>query len=288
MKNTKNALLAMAAGAAVFLAALPAHAGTVNVLWYTGGGSTVTGSAASYDAGVDQLAAQEENPGFNISGSVNTWNVTFWAGGAMPAGSFNVLVSMSPQGGWTTYPDFTDLVTAAPTFGNRIMLTGQDADWHYMNYPGPTNFDGPAGFLIDAINWAGSGKGLGYVDLGNPGWSAGLTFPGEGTDVGQDNTVDIPSAYATFPINLGLSSAGLSGWSTSAHVSFLGADPTLWTAINVGPDLEGGAGAPITIVSAGSAGGGTHGGAPDAASTLGLLGLALAGLAAARRRMLLV
>jgi len=42
------------------------------------------------------------------------------------------------------------------------MLTGQDADWHYQNYPGPTSFDGPQGFLLDSINWQGAERALGW------------------------------------------------------------------------------------------------------------------------------
>ena len=55
------------------------------------------------------------------------------------------------------------------------MVTGQDADWHYINCPGPRNFDGPQGFLLDAINWAGSGTGMGAVFLGT---QSAITSPG--------------------------------------------------------------------------------------------------------------
>jgi hypothetical protein len=281
MKLKSTAVLA----ACLTAGALSASAGTVNILWYLGGvtsdgGLTGTGS---YIGAINNLVAQEENPLFNVA-SVNTWNITYWNGGAMPTGAFNVLVTASPQGGWSSYPDFTDLLAApganaASDYG-RVMLTGQDADWHYQYSPGPTNFDGPAGFLIDAINWAGSGTGMGGVFLG----STGLGIFGDiGTDIGGDNTVDIPPSEASFPINVGLTSAGLSDWDTSAHTSFEGFDPTLWNGINIGPDLDGGM-VPITIVTASAASGGTGGGTvPDAASTSLLVVLGLASIVAARR-----
>jgi len=261
-------------GAALAMSAMPAFADSVNVLWYTGG--TESSGPGSYEAGITALVGQEENPLFNTTGSVNTWNVTFWTGGAMPVGSWNVLVAASSIGGWTSYPSYTALTSSVTeaSFGSRVMLTGQDADWHYLNYPGPGSFDGPAGFLIDAINWASHGTGMGGVML-----DTGLEysmFSGVGTNVGGSNAVTIPAAYSSFPINKNLTSAGLSSWSTSAHESFVGSNPAKWTAINT----ETGTDNPITIVSAATSGGGTT---PDCTSTalLSLLGVGF--LATSRR-----
>ncbi len=252
-----------------------ASAATLDILWYTGG---IVPTGGSYQSFVNNLVTQEENPLFNVSGSVNTWNVTLWTGGAMPSGSFNALVVASREGFWSTGPDYSSLSSAvtAASFGDRVMLTGQDADWHYMNSPGSANFDGPTGFLIDSINWAGSGTGMGGVFL-----DSGLEstiFTGTGTDLGSNNTVNIPGPDASFPINIGLTSGGLSDWNTSAHQSFSGANTTLWTAINVN-----GAGVPITLVSAATASGGTGGSVPDSASTGLLAGIGLIALIASRR-----
>ncbi len=253
-----------------------AFGATLDILWYTGG---IVPTGGTYQSYVNNLVSQEENPLFNVSGSVNTWNVTLWSGGAMPGGTFNALVVGSREGGWSAYPDYTSLTSAvtSASFGDRVMLTGQDADWHYMNSPGSTNFDGPAGFLIDAINWAGSGTGLGAVFLDTG--LEGTIFSGTGTNLGGSDTVNIPGAFSTYPINLGLSSSGLSNWGESAHQSFSGANTSLWTAINVnGSDV------PITLVSAATASGGTKGsGVPDSSSTALLAGLGLAALVAARR-----
>jgi len=275
-------------GAMVAGAASSSYAqGTVNVLWYTGGVQDNV-DFPTYTAAVQNLVTQEENPAFNTSGSVNTWNVTFWSGGAMPAGSYNVLINASPEGAWQANPSYGALTSAitgaggaSSFFGNRVMLTGQDADWHYQNHPGPTAFNGPAGFLIDSINWAGSGTGMGGVILDPNGSGLGGLFAGIGMNEGANDTVDIPPAFATDPVNLGLTSAGLSGWSTSAHETFNGSDPSLWTAINVD-----GAGNPITIVSAAEVSGGTGGGTvPDGSSTALLGAIAFSFVGACRRWM---
>ncbi len=288
MKLKSSALIA----AFLALESLPVFAGDINILWYTGGVRSDGGSAgSSYNDAIMNLVAQEENPLFNVA-SVNTWHVTFWDSGSMPSGSFNVLVGASPQGGWSANPDYSGSSPILTSAGSnsaadygRVMLTGQDADWHYQFGPGPSKFDGPAGFLIDAINWAGSGSGMGGVFLGATGWGI---FSGIGTDVGGDNTVNIPPAFASFPINVGLTSAGLSNWGTSAHTSFEGYNSTMWSGINVGPDLgldSAGNPIPITIVTASEVSGGTSGGGssvPDAASTALLIAVGLGLLMAVR------
>lgn len=276
-----------AAIAVAVASALPAFAGgTINVLWYTGGVEANAGPG-SYVSAVNNLVSQEQNPAFNLTGSVNTWNVTFWSSGAKPAGTFNVLVAASPEGGWLSYPDYSALIAGAGTaadYGNRVMLSGQDADWHYINGPGSTPFDGPSGFLIDAINWAGSGTGMGGVFLGAD-TAVYSIFPGSGSStITGTNSVLIPAPVATFPINTNLTSDGLSNWNTSAHRDFSGYDSSIWEAINLNgnsPTVD-----PITIVTKATAGGGTTpGGAtvPDSGSTLALSAMALALLGFARR-----
>ena len=241
-----------------------AQAATINVLWYTGGvgisgSSFFPGGLAGYKSAVNTLAAAA--PG---APGGNTWVITFWDSGSKPAGAFNVLVVASPQGGWSPSPSYAALMAAAPALGDRIMLTGQDADWHYMNGPGPAVFDNPKGFLLDGINWAGSGSGLGAVLLGANSSSllASLGITGFGSIGGGSDSVVIPAPVASFPINTGLTSAGLSGWGTSAHSSFTGFTTSLWTGINV---VGGSLTSFVTIVSASTAGGGigAGGGCPD-------------------------
>ena len=225
----------------VVAATLPARADTVNVLWYTGGVEAT--SAGSYQAAANALAT----PGTGDP-STATWNITYWASGAVPVGTFNVLVVASPQGGWSQNPDYSALNAAAPglTFGSRLMATGQDADWHNIFGPGSTNFNGPRGFLRDAINWAGNGTGLGLVMLGG---AFTDHFASLGSSSGATDNVIIPGPVASFPINTGLTSAGLSNWSTSSHDIWLDPDLTIWTGINT----DGGDGF-VTLVTGGGLG----------------------------------
>jgi hypothetical protein len=262
-------LSALLAAAVLAIAASAASAGTVNVLWYTGG--TENGAANSYETAINALPSQA----FTASG--NTWGITYWTGGALPVGSFNVLVVASKEGGWSTNPDYAALTSAAGsiTLGDRVMVTGQDADFHYMNFPGGGTFNGPQGFLVDSINWAGSGTGMGAVFL-SPGGSPDvlttfLTGLGTRTTSLTNDTVNIPAAFASFPINTGLTSAGLSNWGQSDHDNWTGFS-SAWTAINTD-----GSGKAITLVSAATASGSTSVPVPNAAS-LSLLGLGLVGM----------
>ena len=260
------------------VAVTAAQAATIEVLWYSGGVSNDGGT--EYQDDINNVLV----PAALANTAMNTWNVTFWDGGAIPAGTYDVLVTASHTGGWVTFPSYTALTTAAPAFGDRIMVTGQDADFHFLNSPGhQTTFDSSLGFLIDAINWAGSGTGMGAVllDLEGAVLSSllGSLATDLGTEFGGGESVIIPAAFATFPINEDLTSAGLSNWSTSSHSSWSGWDTTVWTGIN---EL-GTTGRAVTLVSADTAGGGTGGIIPEP-GTFALLGLGLVGLAVARRR----
>jgi len=188
-------------------------------------------------------------------------------------------------GGWVSNPDYTALDAAGLTFGDRLLVTGQDADWHFTHNPGPVDFDGPRGFLRDSINWAAGGTGLGLVALGGPedflstyGFDATL-----GSSSGSANSVIIPAAFAGFPINTNLTSAGLSNWSTSAHEIWDSPDTTVWTGINRANSETGGY---VTLVSADTAGGGiVGGGVPEPATwAMLILGFAGVGFMAYRRR----
>jgi hypothetical protein len=269
------------------------HAGTINILWYTGG---VASTGPSYKGSFDSLAAS--HPGGN------TWNITYWGSGPKPGGTFNTLVVASEIGTWHIFPDYTALSVSGlseASFGNRVMVTGQDTDWHYLNGPGDGTtgqaFDGPRGFLTNAINWSGSGTGLGAVILSA---DAGFAlFSGLGVEGDGGDDVRIPSAFTGLPINSGLTTAGLSNWGTSAHQSWTETDTAKWAQINVlgGSGSCGAETSPnppsdacsafVTLIKAEEAAGGLGGGGLTAApepSTLLLLGTALAGFSIRRWR----
>jgi len=144
--------------------------------------------------------------------------------------------------------------------GSRTFLTSQDADFHYRGFPGPID-DGPRGFLIDAVNRAASGAGLGIVSLpdgfsgtGSLWWTAEGSFLKaelEGfNQYFQDDSVFLGVGQEGFPVNEGLTSAGLSNWSISSHAGFLASIPGYETI-----DFEdaGSGGRAITIVTEGFA-----------------------------------
>jgi len=92
---------------------------------------------------------------------------------------------------------------------------------------------------------------MGLIDLGAGDLSGlGTVLTGLGADTNSpSNTVDIPSAFASFPINSDLTSAGLSSWDTSAHDSWTSPDPSIWTGINTD-----GSGNFVTLVTEGGSG----------------------------------
>lgn len=222
--------------------AVPGTCANLNVLWFTAGTGD-GGSFTSYQDAVSQLAS---DAGALTS---NTWNVTFWDSSFDPAASppsaFQVLVVASPQ--FLDGGDYSLLNANLPGFGNRVVVTGIDADWHYMNTPGSTTFDGPQGFLLNTVNWAGGGTGLGAVFLapqGNVQWN----FSGLGQETandGMDSILVAPGAE-TSEIQAGLTSNGLSNWATSAKEGWTGADSAQWSAIHLSGDY---AGQSITLAS---------------------------------------
>ncbi|OYV67827.1 MAG: hypothetical protein B7Z59_00270 [Acidiphilium sp. 37-67-22] len=207
---------AVALVGSLILGARGVDAANINVLWI---------GSSSYTSTIQSLAS----PGTGDPSST-TWSFTNYAGGAVNLSSYNVVLVGTLYDG--TLAGLTGAVSAVQG-SSRVFLTGQDADFHVSISPGPTNFNGPRGFLRDAVAWAGGGSGTGFVFL-NPSSSVGTEFglSGLGTRGPGSNTVLIPGQYSAFPINTGLTSAGLSNWNNSSHEAWSGINSSLWAGIN--------------------------------------------------------
>jgi len=285
----KSFIRRIAVGLAGLACATLTHAAAINVLWY--------GQSSSYNSSISTLAAGAGTYDPASDGSLS-WNLTFWnAGDPNPDfTAYNVLVIGSSQVFGMGF-DPSRLLSAKSAIesarGTRTFLSGQDADYHYGASPGPVD-NGPRGFLINAVNWAGSGAGLGIVSLpdrfsgsGSQWWNNPASFLAAElagtTSYFQEESVVIPGATAGFPVNEGLTTGGLSNWGVSSHAGF-SSMPTGYTSINNAGSRPGSF---VTILTESEAGGCTTGcgGTPvSAPATPVLLLTALAGLALVRRR----
>jgi hypothetical protein len=133
--------------------------------------------------------------------------------------------------------------------GSRTFLSGSDADFHAAR--GDTGhtppfvadykrWDGALGYVVNAVDWAASGTGLGVVawyhgEVGPDAywWTHPDSFlkeeldgyiadfkkdlPGDGR---RENTPIISADTSQHPLNAGLTSRGLSHWQWSFHGGF--------------------------------------------------------------------
>lgn len=199
--------------AVMALAPVAAVAQTLDVLWYA---YSPPGSESQYREKMQELA---DNAHTYAPGSGVRWEVTFF-GPDEPApdfSAFDVLVTQSSlffdvDFDYTGILDNKAAIEAAR--GSRTLVTGLDPDYHYI-FSGPVD-DGPRGTLVNFINWAGSGSGLGIVALDNEDaawWHKPDSFLSDelvGFTIG-DCCGDkfIPEFAADYPINAGVTDAGL-------------------------------------------------------------------------------
>jgi hypothetical protein len=246
-------------------ACVAAKSGEIDVLWYTYADTT-----SRYRNGIRRIAEIVHR--LPQSGGLR-WNLRFFdPTSPRPAFErFNVLVIQSGEAFGTgssaetgnMTPDFSGIlrhrVWIEKARGDRTFLTGADADLHAMNgdsgnapvregfrvtcnppLAGRNCWDGALGHLVNAVNWASQGRGLGIVSMvaaefPNSRWwldrdsflraeLSGLGFHhslvrifGPGT---RENSPEIPESAARHPLNRGLTSKGLSDWNNSFHAGF--------------------------------------------------------------------
>ena len=256
----------------------------IDVLWY--------GQNSIYNQRISSLgeAASYYDPWGD--GTLD-WNLTFWnPGDSTPDFSqYDALVigsSFPSLYGFDSSRLLNSKEAIEKARGNRTFLSGQDADIHYILTHG-FRPDGPFGFLVNAVNWAGSGTGLGVVSLPDASISARhrvnrwllqensfLKDELEGyRSFFNEESVLIPTATSDFPVNEGLTTIGLSNWRRSSHIGFRKDIPG-YVSINDAGNYPGWA---VTIVTASEADGSTGGSqqVPESSSFTSLLALSTLG-----------
>jgi hypothetical protein len=220
-----------------------AHAVTLDVLWYTYAQSTseyVSFYSSLSGSGAGTASTYPQSAG-------HTWNVSFF-GPTDPApvfADYDVLVIHGGEAFRTgtplATPNYAGILSNKTAIeaarGTRTFISGSDADFHAVRGDSGTcpalncgAFDGARGYVINAVNWAASGPGLGIVSFyhgefaGSYWWNDPNSFLRselEGKWAGsRDNAPIIPASALGYEVNQGLTSTGLSNWSISFHGLF--------------------------------------------------------------------
>ena len=225
---------------------------------------------------------------FATNAAANGWTTTFWGNGdgaksAAQLSGFNSIVT-GWSGAVTNYSSLlASKVGLTAARGSRTFLTGQDADYH-ETYSTPGVKASAALFLKNAVNWSASGTGLGVVVLSGSGWLTNVNsflYSEMVSSVNYSqggNNVIIPGPSAGYPVNAGLTSASLSNWASSYHMTFSTATAG-YSTINLSGDYTDRA---VTILTEKEAAGGTTA-TPEPASMV-LLGTGLLGIFGVARR----
>lgn len=217
MKRWQLAVL----GVILALTPIVSTAQAIDVLWYA---YSPPGAESQYREEMQELAHNAHNYGSGVQ-----WHVTFFGPGdpAPDFSAFDVLViqsSLFPER--ASFPGILDNKAAIEAArGSRTLVTGLDPDFHYVF--GPTA-EGPRGVLVNFINWAGSGTGLGIVALDTEEaqwWTQPESFLRDellGFLIGDCcGGHFIPDFAADYPINAGITAADLLASSVASHMGFV-------------------------------------------------------------------
>lgn len=235
------------------------RAEALEVLWYT-----YAAAGSEYRQKISQLSRMVH---MHPQSTGLSWNLTYWQAQdpAPDLTAFDVLVIESGEafltgvpGAPPARPDFSGILDNRTAIeaarGDRTFITASDADFHAIrgdagNIPAAPNapnrggrcvpaitapecWDGALGHAVNAVNWAGSGDGLGIVSFldgefeGSFWWTHAESFLHNELDgyvdyAGSEQNPIINPCQALHPLNAGLTSAGLSNWTNSFHATFL-------------------------------------------------------------------
>lgn len=201
----------LAVAALATLVSFAASAQSIDVLWYA---YSPPGSESQYREKMRELA---DNAHLHAGADGVRWQLTFFGPGDSPDfAAYDVLVTQS-----SLFADepvdaryagiFANRATIAAARGSRTLITGLDPDFHYIFEPAGPVLNQVHRFLINAVNWAGSGTRLGVVALDEEDygwWTSQDSFLRE--EVSGWTLRDccggshIPDFAAGYPINAGL------------------------------------------------------------------------------------
>jgi hypothetical protein len=262
----KRAVCAASIALALCLPAPAFAAEVIDVLWYA---YSPEGSPSRYRERMRSIGAQVPR----LTGGEVSWRITFFGPGERPNfRAYDVLVTESSflwiDDGFFE-PDYSGLLDneagLAAARGNRVLLSGS----HYLDMSTQgspaTVRDSRVGVLVNWINWAGSGTGLGVVALDDEDWSwkrdprSFLRFEADpATDFYYDccGADTIPDYARDWPINRGISDATMQTVA-GATSAFKLPEPPGYRAIATSPSDGFDGPSASTVVTESQAAGGT-------------------------------
>ena len=225
------------------------RAASIDVLWFTYADPLSEYRGAS--SGIQSIANLAPT---YAQGSGLSWNLTFFDNNSATPdfAAYDVLVTASGEafrtgapGGPLATPNYDAILNNQAAIsaarGERTFISGTDADFHAIRgdsgqcaaFSGCGVWDGARGYLVNMVNWAASGDGLGIVALldgefpaiADRWWSQPNSFLHDELaghiQYFRDNAPLIPSEASAYALNNGLSSLGLSDWRNSFHAGFV-------------------------------------------------------------------